>query len=149
LYADQKVGERTYALRSIYDRLSTMLPANAVVQYDPYAPAFISHQIYSGHDAAVGAAMCGAVFGGDLPRCIVRLKTIVPLFRRPSPTQSGRLDEVCRDFKINVMLVDDTDLVWNDPDSWVWTRAPLAANQHVRALACGLSPQQARLGAVE
>jgi hypothetical protein len=52
---------------------------------------------------------------------------------------------VCRAYGISVMLVDNTDPVWNHRDSWVWTRTPWLANDYVRAFACGTAVQQATL----
>lgn len=145
LYDDQKVGERSYAIREVYSELDASLPAQTVLQYNPYTAGFIAHQIYSGHDAAVGAPLCDSVFGGDIDVCLERSKQIAPLFEDPSPSQNAAVDDVCRDYKIAVMLVDDTDAVWKHSDSWVWTRTPLIANQHVRAFGCGSFAQQAGL----
>lgn len=134
---DHELGARTYALRSAYERLGTVLPPDAIVQYNPDAPAFIPHQLYSGHSAAMGLPLCGAVFGGDVSRCASRMESIVPLFEKPSQSESAALDIVCHDYGINVMLVDDNDPVWRLNDSWVWKRKPLLSSDHVRAFLCG------------
>ena len=142
---DHQLGERTFALRSVYDSLGARLPPDAIVQYNPDAREFIPHQLYSGHSAAIGLPGCGAVFGGDISRCAGRTESIVPLFESPSRAESASLDSICRQYGINVMLVDDSDPVWGESDSWVWTRDPVLANKHVRAFACGDSTQQAGL----
>lgn len=134
---DYQLGKRTYALRSVYESLRTVLPANAIVQYNPNAPSFISDGLYSGHGAAMGIPQCGAVFGGDALRCDSRTKSIVPLFEKPSPAESAGLDVLCRQYGINVMLVNDLDSAWREQDSWVWTRKPILSNDYVRAFACG------------
>jgi hypothetical protein len=146
---DRQLGERTYALRSVYESLGTMLPADAIVQYDPDATSFIPQQLYSGHGAAMGLPQCGVVFGGDVSQCEGRMKSIVPLFRRPSQAESAGLDFTCREYGINVMVVDDLNPVWRQRDSWVWTRKPILANDYVRAFACGDPRQQARLEYVQ
>jgi len=142
---DGRLGERTYALRSVYDSLRTTVPVDAIVQYNPYAPAFIPHQLYSGHSAAIGLPLCGASFGGDVSRCVGRMQSVASLFRKPSSAESAGLDSVCRVYGIEVMLVDDSDPVWKDRDSWVWKREPLLANDYVRAFRCGDSDQETRL----
>jgi hypothetical protein len=134
---DRRLGERTYALRSVYDSLGKIVPADAVVQYNPYAAVFIPHQLYSDHDAAIGQPSCGANFGGELARCAGRAEAVAVLFGKPSASESASLDVICRKYRIDVMLVDDNDPVWKDPNSWAWSRKPLLANDHVRALACG------------
>jgi hypothetical protein len=145
LYLDRKLGERTYALRSVYDQLSTMLPEDAIIQYNPNTLAFVQHELYSVHDAAIGLQLCGTVFGGTLDQCMGRIKSVPPLFKRPSLTQSASLDDTCREYRIKVILVDDDDPVWKQGDSWVWTRVPLLANDHVRAFYCGDRDSQAQL----
>jgi hypothetical protein len=134
---DFQLGKRTYAMRSIYGSLGALLPPGAIVQYNPNAASFIPHQLYSGHGASMGGFQCGAVFGGDISRCLARIHSIQPLFLKTSPSQSADLDNICREFGITVMLVDDLDFAWRQRNSWVWTRTPLLANDHARAFACG------------
>jgi len=141
---DHQLGQRTYALRSVYDSLQTALPPDAVVQYNPHASSFVPHQLYSGHNAAMGMPFCGAVFGGYVSECLGRIRRVAPMFVRPSQAQSANLDKTCNDFGISVMLVDDLDTVWGERDGWVWTRKPILANDYVRAFACGDSSQLAR-----
>ena len=148
LYMDRKLGERTYALRSIYEQLSTMVPKDAIIQYNPDTLAFLQHELYSVHDAAIGLQLCGTVFGGTIDQCMGRIKSVPPLFKKPSLTQSASLDDTCREYRINVMLVDDDDPVWKQGDSWVWTRVPLLANDQVRAFQCGDVANQAQLAGV-
>jgi hypothetical protein len=141
---DYKLGKRTFALRSIYDSLGTVLPAGAIVQYNPNAAAFIPHELYSGHGAAMGLPLCGAVFGGDVSSCEGRMKSIAPLFGKPSQAESADLDNICREYGITIMLVDDLDSAWGEHGSWVWTRKPILANDYARAVACGDPNGEAR-----
>jgi hypothetical protein len=134
---DGELGARAFALRAVYDRLWATLPQDAMVQYDPLQPEYIPHLLYSGHDAPVGQPLCGFVFGGDIRRCKPRVDAIVSLFVIPSPRDAERLDDVCRVYGIDVMIVEDRDTVWKQPTSWVWRRPPLLANDYVRAFRCG------------
>ena len=59
------------------------------------------------------------------------------LIDKPSQSASADLDSVCRQYGIDVMLVDDSDPVWKQSDSWAWSRKPLLANNYVRAFTCG------------
>ncbi len=145
VYPDQKVGERTYALRLGYERLNQVLPAHSIVQYNPYAISFISHELYSSHEAAVGSPDCGTAFGGNSNTCGVRFKRIMPLFINPTASQDGSLDDLCRQYGITGLLVDNTDEVWSHGGTWVWTRKPLFANEYVRAFTCGDAVRQADL----
>lgn len=141
VYPDQKVGERTYALRSAYEHLNEVLPADSIVQYNPYATSFISHELYSNHAAAVGGPDCASAFGGNSNTCGKRFKEVMPLFINPTPSENATVDNLCRQYGINALLVDNTDEVWGRRGTWVWTRTPLFANDIVRAFACGDSVQ--------
>lgn len=143
VYPDQNVGARTYALRSVYDRINEMLPANSILQYNPYAISSISHEIYSEHAAAVGGPDCATAFGGNSNTCGVRFKEVMPFFINPTPLQNALVDDLCRQYGISVLLVDNTDEVWGRPGTWIWTRTPLFSNDYVRAFACGAAVQQA------
>jgi putative effector of murein hydrolase LrgA (UPF0299 family) len=142
LERDHELGQRTYALRSAYSALRAMLPVDAVVQYNPNATDFIPHELYSGRSAAMGLPHCGANFGGDVSQCEGRVQSVAPLFDKPSQNASADLDTVCRQYRIEVMVVDDSDPVWGQRDSWAWSRKPLLANSHVRAFTCGDAGQQ-------
>jgi hypothetical protein len=147
VYPDQKVGERTFALRSAYERLSQVLPADSIVQYNPYAISFISHEIYSDHEAAVGSPDCATAFGGNSNICGIRFKEVMPFFVNPTPSQNVAVDDLCRQYGISGLLVDNTDEVWSHPGTWVWTRTPLFSNEYVRAFVCGDAIQRAGLKA--
>jgi hypothetical protein len=138
LDGDHHLGDRVFALRTVYDKLWTELPPNEFVQYNPLTLAYIPHLLYSGHDAPMGIPLCGVVFGGDIRRCKPRVDEIASLFVTPEPEDSGRLDATCRQYGIGVIVVEDTDKVWKQPGSWVWTRSPLIANEYVRAFRCGI-----------
>ena len=145
VYPDQKVGERTYALRSAYEHLNQLLPANSIVQYNPYAISFLSHEIYSDHEAAVGGPDCTSALGGNSNVCGKRFKEVMPLFINPTPSEDATLDDLCRQYGISALLVDNTDEVWGRGNTWVWKRTPLFADEYVRAFACGDAIRQAGL----
>ena len=134
--ADALSGKRTFALRSIYDQLDAQLPRDAIVQYNPQTKFYIPHLFYSGHGAAVGLPNCGYVFGGQVSVCAPRETAIDGLFS-PSAGSAALPESVCRAYGINVLVATDTDAVWNQPRSWVWTRQPLFANSYARAFRCG------------
>jgi hypothetical protein len=145
VYSERNFGERTYALRSAYQQLNRKLPANAIIQYNPETISSISHGIYANREAAVGGTDCVSAFGGDSNVCAVRLKEVLPLFVSPLSIQDDRVDNVCRQYGISVILAENTDQAWARRNSWVWVRTPVVSNKFVRAFACGDSVQQAGL----
>jgi hypothetical protein len=131
---DHSFGKRTYALRSAYEALDARLPSSAVVQSNPFQEYTILHMLYSGHDAAARDAGCGADFGGDPGLCAPRARKLAGSFAFPD---GSTLDATCQEYGIDALVVEDTDRVWRDRSSWVWSRSPIVANDYVRAFRCG------------
>ena len=131
---DRQFGKRTYALRSAYEVLNAQLPSSAIVQSNPYTEDPILHMLYSGHDSAAFNSECGVSFGGDPGLCALRVPKLSGLFEFPDATY---LDPTCREFGIDAVVVEDSDRIWQDPSSWVWSRHPVVANDYVRAFRCG------------
>jgi len=134
----RQLGKRTYALRSAYEVLDEQLPSSAVVQSNPYTADPILHMLYSGHDAAAGNGECGVTFGGDPGLCALRLQKLAGLFEF---RDGSYLDPTCQEYGIDAILVEDSDRVWREPSSWVWSRHPVVANDYVRAFRCGPTHQ--------
>jgi hypothetical protein len=130
---DRQFGKRTYALRSAYEVLDAQLPSSAVLQSNPSKEDPILHMLYSGHDSAAGNGECGTTFGGDPGLCALRLQKIAGLFELPD---GNNLDATCREFGIDAVIVEDSDDVWQEPSSWIWSRHPVVANDYVRAFRC-------------
>ncbi len=130
-------GQRTYWLREGYGRLDQMTPAGAVVQYNPVQNEVLMNHLYSTRQAVMGDEDCGSVFGGDSLKCKQASPYITSLFTAPDLVRGWDLDRVCDEFRVNVLAANDTDPVWQDPTSWVWTRESLLANPSMRAIPCG------------
>jgi len=131
---NRQFGKRAYALRSAYEVLDAQLPSSAVLQSNPAKEDLILHMLYSGHDAAAGNGECGTTFGGDPGLCALRLQKLAGLFELPD---GGNLDATCREYGIDAVVVEDSDRVWQEPSSWIWSRQPVVANDYVRAFRCG------------
>ena len=134
LVTDRQFGKRAYALRSVYEALDAQLPSSAVLQSNPIAQDTILQMLYSGHDAAACGSDCGTIFGGDPDLCAPRLQKLNGLFELPD---GSSLDATCREYGIDAVVVEDSDPVWREPSSWIWSRRPAVANDYVRAFRCG------------
>ena len=132
LEADGQFGRRTYALRLAYETLGSQLPSAAVLQSNPATEDSIPHMLYSGHDTAAGGLECGTALGGERNVCDQRVSTLVALFE----LDHGSLENVCRDYGIDVIIAEDSDRAWRHPSSWIWTHNPIVSNDYVRAFRC-------------
>ena len=140
LLAGERLGERTYELRQVYQSLDKILPESAVVQHNPNAePGDAFYGLYADRQAAAETSACGVVFGGDPALCSAIIGPIYDLFEMRGAVDAGRVDEICRDLSIDALVVKDTDKVWADKNSWVWKKQPDLANDSARVFLCGKS----------
>jgi len=130
-------GERTYLLREGFSRLDRFTLPGASVQYNPASYEVIMNHLYSTRQAAVGDEDCGTAFGGDILRCRKAYPYVNAVFNSPDTVRDWNLDRFCDDFFVNVLVATDTDPIWQDPNSWVWTRPSLLSNSAMRATSCG------------
>ncbi len=142
---DRQFGKRAYALRSAYEVLDAQLPSSAILQSNPATVHPVLHMLYSGHDSAAatpaGDPECGTAFGGDPGLCAVRRQKLEELFEFPD---GGNLDATCREYGIDAVVVENSDRVWREPSSWIWSRHPVVANDYVRAFRCGAAAARAQ-----
>lgn len=132
-------GERTYWMREGFSRLHELTSPNTSVQYDPVGDEVLISHLYSTRQAAMGDPGCGSSFGGDIEKCKKALPYFVAAFNAPDIVRTWKLESFCNDFQVNILVAIDTDPVWHDPASWVWTRPTLLANPSMRAIPCGMA----------
>jgi hypothetical protein len=136
LAPDHHLGERTYALRGVYERLGRELPEKAIVQQNPNAiPGDLFYGLYADRQTAVETPGCGVAFGGPGALCESVLNPVRRVF-----DHADNPDQVCRQFSISAVVVKDTDAAWNDKASWVWKSKPLIGNNYGRAFLCAINP---------
>jgi len=138
LSPDRKLGERTFALRQIYDQLRHRTPVNAIFQHNPHTePEDLFSGIYADRQFAAETMRCGVFFGGDANLCQSRIGVMVDLFEKTKAYDSTQIEGICGQLSIDFLIVKDTDKVWQDRESWVWKKNPIVANNYGRAFACG------------
>jgi hypothetical protein len=130
--SDHQLGKRSYALRRMYETLSGTLAPAAVVQNNPATEDFIPRAYYSGRDSAADSFSCKLLQNEERANCKERVRRVAMLYA----FKSDELQPVCSDYGIDVVVAQDTDPAWSDPESWVWKRRPLFANDFARAFEC-------------
>lgn len=132
-------GERTYWMREGFSRLTRSTLSTAYVQYNPVGDEVLIAHLYSTRQAVMGDSNCASAFGGDLVKCKQAFPNVVAVFNSPDTVRNWNLDGFCDTYRVNVLVATDTDPVWQDRTSWVWTRPSLLANPSLRAIPCGLA----------
>ena len=134
--SDRQLGKRTYALRTMYESVAAMVSPSAIVQNNPATDDFIPRSYYSGRDSAADTYNCSLLQGEERVLCEERVRRVTMLYAM----RTDELQAVCREYGIDVIVAQDTDPAWNDPESWVWQRRPLFANDFARAFECKSEP---------
>jgi hypothetical protein len=143
LAPDHLLGERTYALRQVYETIARDLPRRALVQQNPDGlPGDLFYGLYADRQTVAETAGCGVVFGGEAAPCPAILAQLHELFGSTGTLESPQVDSTCRKLSITALIVKDTDGVWRNQHSWVWTRTPFTANNYSRAFLCGDADKQ-------
>ncbi len=136
------LGKRTFRLRENLMRLESMTVPTSVWQYNPVSENVFMIHLYSTRQAAAGDASCGSTFGGDIKRCDQAMPYLIALFNSASDARGWDLDKFCNAFSVNLLVATEVDPVWNDPNSWVWSRRALLSTGSLRAIPCGtMTPQ--------
>jgi len=127
-------GHRLYEARAAYERLNTVLGADAIVQQNPNTsdtyPGDLPWGLYAERRTVADTSSCGTTLTGDPRECAAVMRMIMPLFQ--GTANPDEVDSACRALKISALVVKDTDPVWGIPESWVWRRKPLISGEHFR-----------------
>jgi hypothetical protein len=139
---DRQFGKRNYAQRAAYEWVKANTPETAVLQYNPEVVLQETGAMLYGDRRAIAASpQCDTTFGGDSRFCgpiVARLRQLYPAAGQPADVS---LAQVCRDLPIDVIVAKDTDPVWSDPNSWVWTGKPVFSDAYIRLFGCDGSPR--------
>jgi hypothetical protein len=141
LAPDRRAGERNYAYREAGEWATAATEPAGVVQFNPrIAAQNTSALLYSERPSLVADASCGTTFGGDPALCPAAIAAFDGVYPPAGQTAAPNLDSVCNTLPIEFIAASDTDPVWSDRHSWVWTQTPAFANRYVRLFRCRLGP---------
>jgi hypothetical protein len=134
---DRQFGERNYAQREAYEWLDRNTPPQTRIQFNPHVKIQdTAALLYAERQIVAGDQDCVVIFGGNpafCPPIQAALDRLYPPPGQPAPTA---IADACRSLPIDILVANDTDAAWRDPQSWVWKDSPLFANRFVRLFAC-------------
>ena len=133
---DREFGRRTYAERAAYEWLRSATPATAAVQSNPKVVFQDTvGMIYGDRPTVAATVSCLTAFGGDPASCppiVSRVQSMFPA----AAAAAASLEEGCQSLPVDTFVAKDTDAVWSDRQSWVWTGRPAYANAYMRLFRC-------------
>jgi hypothetical protein len=129
---DRQIGKRTYASRVAYEWVHGAVPESAAIQANPKVSFQETYSMYYSERRNIAAdTSCLTAFGGDAKQCP---QAVGPL-ERVYAAKAG-LRETCENVPADMLVAKDTDPIWADRASWVWTEKPAYANSYVRLFSC-------------
>jgi hypothetical protein len=134
---DARLGERTKAHREAYEWLRARTSDRAIIQQNP-SPVFQDtfFGLYGHRQTVASGFACGSGLGGDPRECPLLVGQLAPLFAGGGGASTTALARACSALAIDVFVAQDSDSVWHDRESWVWSGTPIFANGYVRIFAC-------------
>lgn len=129
---DGQLGARTYALHQGYDWIRRETPASALIQPNPDNELNYQYGLYAERRVGVMTECDG--FSGRAKDCRALRDGIWPAFSSTAPADS--LQAACRVAPLSEIVVQDSDPVWQDRESWIWKAPPAYANRFMRIFTC-------------
>jgi hypothetical protein len=132
-----EMGKRIYRFRDGFTKIDKATTPASRVQYNPIGYDNWLMHLYSTRRVAAGDQGCSTTFGGDPKLCEQAMPYLAALFNSPEVIGGVDVDRICDAYSLNLLVAIDSDPVWRDPESWVWSRDAVVANKSLRAVPCG------------
>ncbi len=129
---DTKLGERTFAARQAYDYINSNLPEQIHVQHDPADLINRPVGLYLNRPMTIAGQTAYGVPSKEFEN---RVDATAKIFLLESSW--GEIDQSCKEFFIDVLVVTDQDPLWKHLPQLEQQRNPLYQNQYYAIFACG------------
>jgi len=158
LFYDYQAGERVYAMRALYTSLQDHLPTHAITQHNPDIQLERFHTLYGQRQVVFSDRDLGTLYGIAKGSALVPLEVAraqqnssvvegksIPLYMQVSDAIAAVFavgssqtiaKDLCAMYAIDVLIFMDSDPIWSDQDSWIWSASPMLANDFARAFSC-------------
>jgi hypothetical protein len=126
-------GRLTYSLRAVYRQLDRILPVTSIVQSNPDFGADIEWGLYSHRQTVSKGTDCSVGVGGNAKLCKAALRELRALFDDTAKIDEQTAGLIAHKFGIDAVIVNSTDSVWGNKDSWIYRKRPDAEMPEARA----------------
>ena len=132
----QEQTQRYYAARPAYEYLRQQLPSNIVTQNNPINALNPDRpsSLYGAHQMAVAERTAYGVPTDDFFKLS---ESIGALFEDSAVHDWNYMDPFCRQYFIDVLIINDADPIWSNLPALRLQRAPLFENNRYAIFACG------------
>jgi hypothetical protein len=131
-YGDRQAGVRLAALADTYAWIRAHTPGDAVVQPNPDRSIFPQGLFAERAGLAIGSEC--EKFSGRPEDCRVIKAAVRPLFDGTEAPDT--FAKVCGAYRLDLIVVDDTDGSWKKTNSWVTGEQPVFSTAFSKVFAC-------------
>lgn len=125
--------QKYYSARLAYDYLRDNIPADVITQNNPLNYTDRPSGLYGTHQMVIADRTS---YGVPLTVFNKLAEEVGVLFTNNN-TDWRSLDEICRKYSIDILIIEDTDPVWTSIPILKAQRLPLYENTHYVLFACG------------
>jgi len=134
LSPDRQLGQRTFYARLAHEFIGNELPANIVIQQNPLTGIDRPSGLYGSRQLAISA---NAPYNVPRPLLQTNMDQISKIFTLEHATSWAKIDSLCEDYFIDILVVNDLDPLWNNLPFLYQQRTALYKNHYYAILACG------------
>ncbi len=129
-----EVGYSIYSARQAYSVADQILPENAIVQYNPANFVNRPSGLYGMRQSAISDR---TAYGIPLDIYEAKVAAVSEIFTQKNVQNWNSLDKLCLNHFIDVIVVTDSDPLWESIDTLKDQRASLYADDYTAIFFCG------------
>jgi hypothetical protein len=134
LSPDTNLGERTYDARRTYDFIRVHTPQNLIIQNNPTVFLDRPAGLYGTRQLVIADR---TAYGVPVDVFLEMSASIGRIFLAKNVFDWVSTDQICRQYSIQVIIINDTDPLWSSLAVLKEQRTPLYLNQHYAVFSCG------------
>jgi hypothetical protein len=129
-----EAGRQIYSARQAYTVINQMLPKNVIVQYNPSGAINRPSGLYGMRQSAISDR---TVYGVPFNEYHVKVAAVSEIFNVKNVQSWSLLDTLCDKYFINVIMIVDSDPLWNSLSLLEKQRAALYKDDYNAVFFCG------------
>jgi hypothetical protein len=134
LRIDPETARQNYSARLVYDYLRDHIPADIITQDNPLNSIDRPSGLYGTHQMVIADRTAYGVPTEALRKFVNEIGVI---FTARDMNNWQTTDRICRQYSIDILIINDANPVWDSLSKLKVQRAPLYENSHYTLFACG------------
>jgi len=127
-------GERIYSARQAYTTIIQTLPENIVIQYNPAVYVNRPAGLYGMRQSAISDR---TAYGISTEVYLERTVAIGAIFTMQNLTDWRPVDDLCEQYFIDILVIENYDPLWNQIDVLAIERGPYYLSEYFAVFPCG------------